>query len=551
MSAERDRFDAVIVGAGVNGAGLFRDLCAQGLRCLIVEKADFGAGTSSAPSRMIHGGLKYLETGEFGLVAQSTLERNLLLRNAPHTVTPLQTVIPIFSWTKGVGAALKTLFGAKGAARSRGALLIEAGLTIYDLLGLRARVMPRHRLRGRARSLRTLPSLTDRIVASAAYWDARVRAPERMVWELVADGLSLSPSSEALTRTSVAGIEDGALVLEGEDGRRLVRTSFVANAAGPWIDRVNAALGAPSKLIGGTKGSHLLLDMPDLVAELDGRMIYFEADDGRILLVYPHLGRILAGTTDIPAGDPDGVRCEEDEVAYILTRLKALMPGREFGRERIVYAYSGIRPLPASDAKVPGLISRDHSAPVVEPAEGRPFAIVSLVGGKWTTFRGFAEEVADLALKRLGKVRRRTTRDLPVGGGRDFPREAAARARWIATAARTSGLPEARVDELLTRYGTVAKAIAREGASPSLPDRIDHSEAEIAWIARHEHVRHLSDIVLRRTTLAMGGPLSRRDLVRMAEIAGGVLGWDADRQAAEVAELAERLEGPQRMPLGR
>ena len=123
-----EEIDVLILGAGINGAGLFRDLCEQGLRVVIADKADFGSGTSAAPSRLIHGGLKYLETGEFGLVAQSTLERNLLLRNAPHLVRPLHTVIPIFSWLKGIGAALRTLAGSKSAPRSRGALLIKAGL---------------------------------------------------------------------------------------------------------------------------------------------------------------------------------------------------------------------------------------------------------------------------------------------------------------------------------------------------------------------------------------------------------------------------------------
>ena len=121
---------------GINGAGLFRDLCEQGVRCLIVDKADFGSGTSAAPSRLIHGGLKYLETGEFGLVAQSTLERNLLLKNAPHCVEPLPTVIPIFSWTRGIGAALRTLAGSTTAPRSRGAILIKIGLALYDFYGV-------------------------------------------------------------------------------------------------------------------------------------------------------------------------------------------------------------------------------------------------------------------------------------------------------------------------------------------------------------------------------------------------------------------------------
>lgn len=126
--------DVLVIGAGINGAGLFRDLCEQGLRCAIVDKADFGSATSAAPSRLIHGGLKYLETGEFRMVAQSALERNLLLRNAPHYVKPLETVIPIFSWTNGIGAALRTMMGTTKAPRSRGVVLIKIGLSIYDFL---------------------------------------------------------------------------------------------------------------------------------------------------------------------------------------------------------------------------------------------------------------------------------------------------------------------------------------------------------------------------------------------------------------------------------
>lgn len=149
--------DVLILGAGINGAGLFRDLCAQGLTCVISDKGDFGSGTSAAPSRLIHGGIKYLETGEFRLVAQSTLERNLLLRNAPHYVTALPTVIPIFSWLRGIPAAIRTLFGSTTAPRARGAVLIKIGLALYDFYGARARVMPRHAMWSRARALREIP----------------------------------------------------------------------------------------------------------------------------------------------------------------------------------------------------------------------------------------------------------------------------------------------------------------------------------------------------------------------------------------------------------
>jgi len=537
--------DVVILGAGINGAGLFRDLCEQGLRCLIVDKADFGSGTSAAPSRLIHGGLKYLETGEFDLVAQSTLERNLLLRNAPHCVTPLPTVIPIFSWSRGIGAALRTLLGAKSAPRSRGAVLVKIGLALYDAYGARARVMPRHRLVGRRAALADMPPLTPAIVAVGTYFDAKVARPERLVLELVQDGLAASPGSTALSYATLTSVADGTLAFATADGGGVTaRPKIVVNAAGPWIDAVNAALGAPSRMIGGTKGSHVLLDHPGLIRTLAGRMIYFEADDGRICLVYDYLGRALVGSTDIPADDPDTVRCEDDEIDYFLASLRGLLPGLAFDRSQIVYAYSGIRPLPASDASTPGLISRDHSAPVAEPSPDRPFTIVSLVGGKWTTFRGFAEEVADTLLARLGESRRRSTRDLPIGGGRDFPAD---RGKWLADAARATGLPEARLDTLLARYGTTARAVARHeaGAEPGgLPDATDYSRAEIDWIVRNERVVHLADIVMRRTTLAITGALTVRDLAAIAGIAAAALGWTDARTTAEIAiataEFAER-----------
>ena len=178
-------YDVVIIGAGINGAGLFHDLCNQGIRCLLVDKRDFGSGTSAAPSRLIHGGLKYLETGEFGLVAESTLERNLLLKNAPHLVKPLPTILPVRSWANGIWAATKTFLGFKAAFKSRGAVLIKIGLSMYDFFGRKERVMPRHKMLGRKRALQQLPSLTSDIVGVGMYYDAFVASPERLVLELV------------------------------------------------------------------------------------------------------------------------------------------------------------------------------------------------------------------------------------------------------------------------------------------------------------------------------------------------------------------------------
>lgn len=543
--------DVLIIGAGINGAGLFRDLCEQGVKVVLLDKGDFGSGTSAAPSRLIHGGLKYLETGELGLVAQSTLERNLLLKNAPHYVRPLPTVIPIFSWWKGVPAAIRTLFGSTTAPRSRGAVLIKIGLALYDFYGARHRVMPRHALWSKARALREIPPLTPRIVAAGTYYDATVSHPERLVLELIEDGLRANPASDALNHATLQGTDGQVIQVQAADGcARSLRPKVVVNAAGPWIDLVNARLGAASHLIGGTKGSHILLNHPDLIRALNGRMIYFEADDGRICLVFDYLGRALVGSTDQRAADPDNVRCDEDEIDYFLQSLQSLLPGLRCDRSQIVYAYAGIRPLPAADGTAVGLISRDHSAPVIEPAGDRQWPIISLVGGKWTTFRGFAEEVADQLLARLGAARRVSTQGLPIGGGRGYPTDAPQ--AWVAGAAAESGASPGRAKVLLDRYGTKATAILHaEGVAPDfLADLPGYSRQELDWITRNERVVHLEDLVMRRTALAIAEGLSARGLAEAADIAASVLGWQPQQRDAEVRQTRTVLENRHHMILG-
>lgn len=514
--------DVVILGAGINGAGLFRDLSLQGVNCLIVDKADFGSGTSAAPSRLIHGGLKYLETGEFGLVAQSTLERNLLLKNAPHCVEPLPTFIPVFSWTKGIWAALWTFAGSTTAPRSRGAVLIKIGLRLYDFFGARNRVMPKHRMLLKSRALKEMPHVTPRIVAGGIYYDAKISRPERLVYELVRDGMDENPNSLGLNYTHLKTANAGTLTFERSDGTNFsIKPKLVVNAAGPWIDRVNETLGAPTHLIGGTKGSHILLDHPELVRSLNGHMIYFEADDGRICLVYEYLGRALVGSTDIPANDPENVHCEEPEIDYFLESLRSLLPSLKFNRDQIVYTYSGIRPLPASDASNPGLISRDHSAPIMEPTRERPFAILSLVGGKWTTFRGFAEEVADTVLARMKRERIHSTKERAIGGGKDFPETAFERQKWVDETARKTGASPERVKTLLYRYGTTATDILTAQSdyndAERLPGARDYSFREIDWIAKNELIVDPIDIVKRRTTMAIDGSLTDAAMQAISE----------------------------------
>ena len=528
--------DVLVIGAGVNGAGVFRDLCVQGLKCAIIDKSDFGSGTSAASSRLIHGGLKYLETGELRLVAESTLERNLLLSNAPHLVKPLKTVIPIFSWLKGIRAALRTLMGSTTAPRSRGAILIKIGLAMYDFYGRHHRVMPKHNFWLKSRAMQELPALNKKAVAVGIYFDAMITAPERMVMELVQDGLQLQQDSIALTYAKVDAVCGSDVVAIDENGEtHKFSPKIVVNAAGPWIDHVNESLGISGKLISGTKGSHIIVDNPQLVTILDGRMIYYEANDGRICLVYGYLGKVLVGSTDSRATDPDSVICEEEEIDYFLESLADILPDIAVTRKQIIFAYSGIRPLPASDRSAVGLISRNHSVSVLESDNTRNFPIISLIGGKWTTFRSFSEEVADLILNRLNASRLASTKELAIGGGMNYPKNSDL---WSSSFAE----PE-RAKILLSRYGMTALEILKaESNNPRmLINTPSYSEQEINWIVEHEQVAHLSDLIIRRTHLAICGLLNAAGLFEIAEITGQTLKWDSVRISHEITTTRKLL----------
>ena len=272
-------------------------------------------------------------------------------------------------------------------------------------------------------------------------------------------------------------------------------------------------------------------------------MLYYEADDGRILLVLPFQGMALVGSTDIPDGDPDRVACSDDETAYFIQSLRDLLPGLDFNRDQIVFAYAGIRPLPNSRGVSPGLISRDHSAPHSPVTATRPFPIISLVGGKWTTFRAFSAEVADMVLSDLNMPRLCDTDDMPIGGARAMPRDKEARDAWIAAAARDTGASPNRVSTLLARYGTTGQAIARhEGARPiPLADAPKFTVQEIDWIVRNERVMHLADLLVRRTPLAISGALTGQLCRSVASIVAAALHWSTLREEAELDDLKTLL----------
>ncbi len=538
----RSHFPVVIVGAGINGLGVFHDLSLQGIDCLIVDQGDFCSGTSAAPSRMIHGGLKYLETGEFRLVRESVEERDRLLRNAPHLVKPLEMILPTRTAFGGEIAAITRFFGGKTKVKTRGRWLLKAGLAVYDYFSGAGRVAPKHRMLSGQELQALFPGISEGFRYAGSYFDAQIEMPERLGLELALDGMAANPGSLALNHCALTGLEDGRLALEDRIGgtQQAVSADVVVNAAGPWIDLANAQLGAETKLIAGNKGSHIMLDLPALEAQLRGRMLYFDPGDGRICLVTSLAGRVLLGSTDIPVTAPES-RCADEEVDYMLAALRGLFPRLEVGREHIVFSYSGVRPLPANNADDPGDVSRDHRIDVAEAQDGRPFAVLSLVGGKWTTYRAFAAETADLVLSRLGAARKTDTEALAIGGGAGLSRRVE---DWEALVAEVTGVcgDRARATGLVARYGRRALDVAAHLATNDpVSGTAEISRAEIAWMVREEMASTLGDVALRRLPMALSGRLSMAAIEALADTMADALNWTREQRDSEVEALLDTM----------
>jgi glycerol-3-phosphate dehydrogenase len=531
------KVDVCVIGGGINGISVFRELALQGLNVLLVEKHDYCSGASSALSRMVHGGLRYLENGEFKLVQESLVERDRLLRNAPHYVAPLPTTVPVFDIFSGLGNGIVRFLGLSGRPSRRGAIAIKAGLSIYDFLTRKRAMMPRHQFRGRRSTLEKWPALHRGVKSSATYFDAWVSHPERLGIELLQDGLSSKLGAAALNYAELRRTENGQYRVEDQIGGAsvAVEPALIINATGGWIDIANQALFSPetrpAPLMGGTKGSHLIIDNDALRDALAGHMIYYENEDGRICILFPYLGKVLVGSTDIRVEDPESVRCEADERDYILQSLAFVLPDIKIRPEEIVFQFSGVRPLPVSTDSFTGRIPRDHFCTVVEPRDGGPPALC-MIGGKWTTFRSFGELAADMALERLGRKRRVATTDRPIGGGRAFPANAAV---WLASVATAKGISGARMAELFGRYGTDAEAIAgfiAAGPDAALP-HAGYSVRELQFLIRNEAVERLDDLLLRRTTLAVSGELSLDMLDAVLELLAQEKRWTPGQRTGE------------------
>ncbi|WP_423919559.1 FAD-dependent oxidoreductase [Frigoribacterium sp. 2-23] len=542
---DRPSAKVLIVGGGINGIATFRDLALQGVDVVLVERNDYASGASAASSHMIHGGIRYLENGEFRLVRESVEERNGLIKIAPHYVKPLQTTMPIFSTFSGLlNAPLRMLTHKQRSTKERGAVLIKVGMTLYDSFSRDGGTVPRHKFRTRKAALADMPALNKNLKYTGTYYDASVHEPERLALDVLKDGLAAGDHARSANYVEAIGTRDGGVLLRDVvTGTEFVVTAdVVINASGPWTDLTNQFLGAGTQYMGGTKGSHIVVDSPELLEATNGREIFFENNDGRIVLIYPLKGRVLIGTTDLEADMNEPAVCTEEEVDYFFDLVKHVYPDIALDRGHIVYRYSGVRPLPKHDDLAAGFVSRDYRIVETEVPALPTSKVLSLVGGKWTTFRALSAHLSTEATTRLGVARTVDTAGMAIGGGKGFPTTPSARTTWVA--AHADGLDSDTVDRLLTRYGTRAESVIEtlldQPSEPLHSDR-ELTSAEIAYFADHEDAVHLEDVVLRRTNLAFVGGVTIELLTEIAEHLGAALGWTSDERDAEVESTIEVL----------
>ena len=552
--SEKSQFDVIVIGAGINGAGIARDAAMRGLKVLLLDKGDIGGGTSSWSTRLIHGGLRYLEHGEIGLVRESLRERSCLLNICPHLVRPIRLLVPVYK-----------------SAR-RGLWTIRAGMIAYDALSF-GKALPRHRMLSRAETLRQAPGLcNDGLLGAAVYFDAQVEFAERLVLENALSAVTHGATVLTYARVEKLIIEDGEVrgvdYRGSEYGRFTAFAPIVINAAGPWIDQVlgrsptvrEGSIGNTNspRLIGGTKGSHII------VAPFPGApdtAIYVEAEaDHRPFFIIPWNGNYLIGTTDIRyEGDLDHVRIDGDEIDYLLRETNRVIPTAKLTRDQILYTYAGVRPLPFTGDKDEQSITRRHFIREHPALAG----LISIVGGKLTTYRSLAEQAINLVLKKLPPNWDRGRAGSPAGQpgwgarpARSFQCRTAQEqlpgastnnfANFCKDFQQHSPLPEATNDRLLQIYGTRASLILNLIAEDGSLSEVFDSEtgalaAEVVFAFKHELATTLADCLLRRTMVGLNSTRGLTAVAAAGETARRHLAWTEDQVAREISEYENHV----------
>ena len=516
-------FDVLVIGGGITGCAIARDAALRGLSVALVEKNDFASGTSSRSSRLIHGGVRYLEHGHVHLVFESSAERHRLLRLAPHLVRPLA-----FTWPVYANARIPRW-------------KLGAGLLLYDALSL-FRNVERHRRLSRSAVLAREPRLrSDGLVGGAQYFDAATNDARLTLANAIgaaeAGAVVLNHAGvEALMKTD--GKVTGATIRDGIQQTLIeARAKVVVNATGPWSTTVRD-MDTPTENAWGTtrgsKGAHIAVPR-ERVGNNDA-LTLLSPTDQRVFFVLPAERHAIIGTTDTYSSDsPDDVRATNEDVRYLLDAANAFFPGAGLREEDVVSAWAGIRPLLPAASDTPGAVTREHA---VTTSEG---GLVTITGGKLTTYRVMAHDVIEVALHHLGAARsgdRAISSPLPGGDFQSLQ-------ELIAKIDDATGDPML-ARHLATAYGTrwtdVWRSIQDDGAD-RIADGLPYTTGELRYCVSRELALTIGDLFIRRTHLAFetrdhameAAPTAARAVAR-------VLGWDAATQRLQIDAYSKEAE---------
>jgi len=524
--------DMLVVGGGVTGAGTALDAVSRGLSTALVEQRDFASGTSSRSSKLVHGGLRYLEMFDFALVKEALEERGLLLtRLAPHLVRPVPFLYPLqHTWERPyVGAGL---------------LLYDGMAQVGSWAGKYDMGVPRHRHLFRRQVARMAPDLrTDQLTGAIRYYDCQVD-DARLVMNIARTAAAYG--AHVASRTKVTGfLREGDRVVgvrarDLENDRDLeIRARVVVNAAGVWSNEIQEMVGGRGQLkVEASKGVHLVVPRDRIRSETG----FITKTEKSVLFVIPWGRHWIIGTTDTPwdldLAHPAASRADID---YVLTHVNKLLK-EPLDHKDVEGVYAGLRPLAKGESEPTSKISREHI--VVAPVPG----LVMIAGGKLTTYRVMAKDAVDVAAAALANrghpVRASITDRVPLLGADGFE----TRTNQRVTLGRTSGLSVARIDHLLGRFGRlideVLEIIAKDPAlGEPLEGNEDYLAAEVVYAVTHEGARHLDDVLTRRTRISIEtfdrGITSARPA---AELMAVELGWDQARVEEEVDHYLRRVE---------
>ncbi len=528
-------FDVLVVGGGVNGVAVLRELALNGVSALLVDRADFCKGATSASSRMAHGGLRYLENREFKLVAESARERNLLLKHAPHFTRPLEVVVPLSNYLKGLTGSVLRFLGLSSRSGPLSAAGLKGALCLYEFLGRVDKVLPSHSTRLQRAAFPK--GLSTRYRAVISYFDGRIRNPEALVVEMIEDALQASENVACLNHADWTRDGNAIVVTDRISGRTArLKPKLVVNAAGAWVDQVNRTFGLSTAYIRPVKGAHLVIRHDELHRRMAGRAFYFDDGTGRMVICYPLDRTILLGTTEIQVDSPDDDRVASDEIRYLTGALSSLFDDIEVTEGDVVAVTTGIRPLQAGGGASVNRANRDHLIAEDRLASGQP--LLSLVGGKWTTFRAFGEQAGDRIFELLSVKRRVDSRRRPYPGAAGLGPEEKGRQDLVNRLCSEHATTPQRAADLVDRYGAVALdvaafcALSADAPIASLPD---FTERELRWLIERRAALFLDDLLLRRTQIVLDGrctPAVVRDFGQcLARVRGLDSAW-AEREIA-------------------